>query len=115
MIVERGDIVLVNLEPVFGSEQGKIRPCLVVQNNILNKLSSITTVVPLTSKIPEKEYPTIVIVSSLDSELKEKSTILCTQLRAISVKDRVIKKIGKLSNESMHRVDIAIKTTLALD
>ena len=58
MNFQRGDIFLANLEPVKGSEQGGIRPVLVIQNNIYNKHSPVLIIAALTSKIFEKEYPT---------------------------------------------------------
>ncbi|MFH1256176.1 MAG: type II toxin-antitoxin system PemK/MazF family toxin [Candidatus Diapherotrites archaeon] len=115
MIIKRGDLVLVNLEPSVGSEQGKIRPCLVVQNDVSNELSPTTIVVPLTSTIPDKEYPTNVIVEPDNSGLTKKSTILCNQIRAISIQHRIIKKIGSLSPETMQKVDEALKTSLGMD
>jgi mRNA interferase MazF len=115
MILRRGDILLVNLEPSFGSEQGKIRPCVVIQNDIANQFSPTTIIVPLTSTISDKEYPTVVTLSPQESGLKEKGAALCNQIRTISVQDRVLKKIGSLKPETMKRVDEAIKTSLALD
>ncbi|VVB99780.1 PemK-like, MazF-like toxin of type II toxin-antitoxin system [uncultured archaeon] len=114
MNIRRGEIVLVNLEPVKGSEQGRIRPCLIVQNDIANEYSSTTIVVPFTSTIPEKDYPTVVIVEPSESGLKETSTALCNQIRTISAKDRVIKAIGMLKPATMKKVDEALKTSLGL-
>ena len=59
---KRGDIVIVNLEPIKGSEQGGIRPCLIIQNDFGNKFSPITIVAPFTSKKMNKHYPTNVEV-----------------------------------------------------
>jgi mRNA interferase MazF len=114
MIIKRGDIVLANLEPVYGSEQGKIRPCLIVQNDVSNRFSPTTIIAPLTSKVPKKEYPVVVIIDFSESGLKEKSTILCNQIRAISVEDRIIKRIATVSPSVMKRVDDALKVTLEL-
>jgi mRNA interferase MazF len=115
MTIRRGDIVLSNLEPVLGSEQGKIRPCLVVQNDSSNQFSPTTIIAPITSTIPDKKYPTLVIVEPEESGLKKESTILCGQIRTISVKHRVIKKLGTLKPGTMKKVDEALKTSLALD
>ncbi len=114
MNIKRGDILLANLEPVMGSEQGRIRPCLVVQDDISNKFSPTTIVAPVTSTIPDKNYPSIVIVEPSESGLREKSTILCNQIRAISVQNRIIKKLSSLGPATMGKVDDALKAALAL-
>jgi len=114
MIIKRGDILLTNLEPVVGSEQGRIRPSLVIQGNILNENSPTTIVAPITSKIYTKVYPSNVEVQSKDSGLKINSTILLNQIKTID-KSRIIKKIGRLNNDIMKRVNLAIKISLDLD
>jgi|SRR3989344_1103556 len=114
MEIKRGDIVLVNLEPVKGSEQGGIRPCLIIQNDKGNKYSPLTIIAPLTSKEFTKEYPTNVLVSREDSYLDKDSTILLNQIRTID-KSRIIKKISSLNSFLMNQVDMAIKISLALD
>ena len=65
--IKRGDILLVNLDPVKGSEQGMIRSVLVIQNDTLNKYSPTTIIAPITSKIYTKEYLTNVIIKKEDS------------------------------------------------
>jgi len=112
--IKRGDILLVNFEPVKGSEQGRIRPSLVIQNDLLNKYSPLITVAPITSKIYDKEYPTNVVISKEDSALKCDSTILLNQIRTID-KQRIIKKLGSLDKFLMNKIDLAIKICLALD
>ena len=69
MEIKRGEIILANLEPVVGSEQGRIRPVLIVQNNDSNEFSPITIVAPITTKIYTKEFPTNVFVLKEDSGL----------------------------------------------
>lgn len=110
----RGNIVVANLEPVEGSEQGGIRPVLIIQNDILTKYSPTTIIAPITSKIYTKEYPTNVIAKKEDSGLKVDSTILLNQIKTID-KSRIIKKIGTINNFTMNKVDRAIKISLALD
>jgi len=110
----RGEIVVANLEPVKGSEQGGIRPVVVIQNDTLNKYSPTTIIAPITSKIYTKEYLTNVIIKKEDSKLKVNSTILLNQIKTID-KRRIIKKIGSLDNFTMNKVDRAIKISLALD
>lgn len=114
MIIKRGDVVLVDLEPVKGSEQGKTRPCLVLQNNKGNEFSPTTIVAAITSKVG-LEYPFIVNISAGEGGLPKDSSILCSQIRTISMQDRVVKKLGSLKPETMKRVDSAIKVSLALD
>ena len=113
MIIERGDILLVKLDPVIGSEQGKTRPCLVVQENVSNKFSPNTIIVPITSSIPDQHYPTVVVVRPQESGLPKESAILCTQIRTVS-KQRMIKKLGALKPFKMSEVDQALKESLGL-
>ncbi len=115
MIVSRGEIYLVALDPVKGSEQGKTRPCLIVQTNMANKFSNVTIIVPITSAIPDKNYPHVVVIQPYDSGLKESSAVLCNQIRAVSVPERIIKKIGALKPELMEKVDASLKVILGLD
>jgi len=110
----RGEIVIANLEPVEGSEQGGVRPVLIIQNDVLNKHAPTTIIAPITSKIYTKEYSTNVIIKKEDSKLKLDSTILLNQIRTID-KKRVIKKIGVLDNFTMNKVDRALKISLSLD
>lgn len=112
--IKRGDIVLVNLEPVVGSEQGRIRPVLVIQNDISNEFSPTTIVAPLTSKIYVKEYPTNVFLSKQESRLEKDSTILLNQIRTID-KSRIIKRLSSLSYIIMRKVDLAIKISFGLE
>lgn len=114
MEIKRGDLLLVNFEPVKGSEQGGIRPCLIIQNDISNKFSPVTIVAAITSKVPEKEYPTNVKISKEESKLNNDSTIMLNQVRTID-KSRIIKKFGLLDNFTMNKVDRAIKVSLSLD
>jgi len=115
MTIKRGDIFLADLEPIKGSEQGKIRPCLVVQDDVANTYSPNTIIVPITSHIPDKFYPTVVVINSSESGLPKESAILCSQIRTISTRDRIIKKLGTLKSESMKKVDEALKVSLALE
>ncbi|MEK6873926.1 MAG: type II toxin-antitoxin system PemK/MazF family toxin [Nanoarchaeota archaeon] len=112
--VIRGEIVVANLEPVEGSEQGGIRPVLIIQNDTLNKHSPTTIIAPITSKIYTKEYPTNIIIKKADSKLSSDSTILLNQIKTID-KSRIIKKINFLDNFTMNKVNRAIKVSLDLD
>lgn len=113
MEIKRGDIFIINLEPVKGSEQGGIRPCLIIQNDYGNKYSPLTIIVPLTSKRFSKEFPTNVFVSKSESRLDKDSTILLNQIRTID-KSRLIKKVGSLNLQLMSNVNMAIRISLSL-
>lgn len=113
-LIKRGDIFLANLEPIKGSEQGGIRPVLVIQNDIHNKYSPTTIIAPITSKIYSKNYPTNVFISKKDSKLLKDSTILLNQIRTID-KSRIKKRISNLNPYLMFQVDLAIKISLGLD
>ncbi|MFH1445148.1 MAG: type II toxin-antitoxin system PemK/MazF family toxin [Nanoarchaeota archaeon] len=113
MIIRRGDIFLANLEPIKRSEQGGVRPVLVVQNDISNKYSPVSIVAAITSKVFEKEFPTNVFISKRESELSKDSTILLNQIRTID-KSRLIKKAGSLDLQLMGKVDLALRISLAL-
>lgn len=114
MFVRRGEIFLANLEPIKGSEQGGVRPCLIIQNNPGNKYSPLTIIAPITSKIFEKEFPTNVFLSRKDSKLDKDSTALLNQIRTID-RLRLIKKISSLDEYLMKKVDLAIKVSLDLN
>ena len=114
MQIKRGEIFLANLEPIKGSEQGGVRPVLVIQNDISNKHSPVTIIAAITSKIYEKEFPTNVFISKRDSGLNKDSTIMLNQIRTID-NIRLIKRIGPVDNLIMKKVDKALKISLSLD
>ncbi|MFT4261558.1 MAG: type II toxin-antitoxin system PemK/MazF family toxin [Candidatus Woesearchaeota archaeon] len=106
MQIQRGDKVLVSLDPVKGSEQGKTRPCIIVQNDIGNTFGSTTIIVPLTTNI-SKIYPTDVLIEG-------NSRADCGQIRTID-KIRIIKKIGKITAEELKNLDESLKISLSLN
>ena len=114
MNIQKGDVVIAGLEPVRGSEQGGVRPVLIIQNNISNEYSPTTIIAPITSKIPAKEYPTNVFLLKSESKLEKDSTILLNQIRTID-KSRIIKNISSLNSFLMNKVDLALKASLALN
>ncbi len=113
MIIKKGDIFLANLEHVIGSEQGGVRPVLIIQNNISNKHSPVTIIAAITSREFKKEFPTNVFLSKEDSKLDKNSTVLLNQIRTID-KSRLIKKINSLDNYLISKVDLAIKISLGI-
>lgn len=114
MEIKRGDFVLVDLNPTLGSEQGGVRPCLILQNNNGNKYSPLTIVAPITSKKFTKEFPTNVFISSSTSGLNKDSTILLNQIKTID-KSRIKKIICSLDSSTINKVDCAIKISLGLN
>ncbi len=114
MIIERGDVVLADLEPVKGSEQGKLRPCLVIQNNIGNRIAPTTIIAAITSNT-ERQFPFTVFVRSGGGNLPKDSLVLCNQIRTISKEHRIKKKLGTLGAEKMKEVDEALKTSLGIE
>jgi len=112
----RGDIILIDLEPVRGSEQGKVRPCIIVQNNIANKFSPVTNIVPVTdARNVRKWYPCLVYLKKEEFGLEKDSVAQCTQIRTIDTEDRIIKSIGHVSQQKMKDIDRALKVQLALE
>jgi len=115
MDIFKGDVVYVNLEPIRGSETGKIRPCLVIQNNALNSASPTTIVLVITSRNRfKKKYPSHVWINKSESGLTKDSTIQCEQIRTID-KSRIINKIGSIDNNYLKKVEEAIKITLSFE
>lgn len=94
MDIRRYDIVQADLGETIGSEQGGIRPVLIIQNDVGNIYSSCTIIMPLSSKLKSLNMPTHTIIhKSIDNGLKMDSVVLGEQMRAIS-NQRIIKKIG---------------------
>ena len=112
--IKRGDIVLARLDPVIGSEQGKTRPVIVIQNDVGNEFSNTTIVAPITSRPFFNKIPTNVEIDKTNSPLNEKSTILLNQIRTID-KSRILKNYGRVSIKKMKEVDEAIMVSLGLD
>lgn len=114
MNIKRGDVIVVDLELVKGSEQGKTRPCLVIQNDKGNAFSPNTIIVAITSK-NDKEYPFMVHVQMGEGGLPKESTILCNQIRTISIHHRVAKKLGSFKPATMQKINEALKVSLGLE
>ena len=108
----RGDIWTVNLEPTVGSERGKARPALVIQNDIGNAYSPVLIVAALTSG-EDARYDIQVAVKAPEGGLHQNSLVLMSQIRTID-KRRVGRYWGRLSPETMRRVDEALRISLGL-
>lgn len=126
MTVKRGEIYWVEFDPVKGSEQGGIRPALVVQNNTGNRYSPTTVVVALTRTIPPKNYPFIVVVEAGESGLPERSTINCAQMATIQQSgedsrfcpphgEKTVRPIGQLNSDTLQKVNQALRYNLNLE
>lgn len=110
-MVKRGDVYYANLSPVVGSEQGGVRPVVVVQNDKGNKYSKTIIIAPISKKMSKPPIPTHVIFS--DASLSYVSMILCEQLRTID-KQRLGQWICTLNKETVDKIDQAIKVSLNL-
>ena len=113
LIVKRGDVYYADLSPVIGSEQGGIRPVLIIQNNIGNKYSPTVIVSAITSQINKAKLPTHIEISSQDFSLPKDSVVLLEQIRTID-KKRLKEKIGKFDVKLMAEVDDCLKISLGL-
>lgn len=112
MIVKRGDLYFADLSPVVGSEQGGIRPVLVVQNDVGNKFSPTIIVAAITSQTKAK-LPTHVELAAADGGLSKNSVVLLEQLRTID-KRRLKEHIGTLSEKQLPTVDQALSVSLGI-
>lgn len=111
----RGDVYLVNLDPVIGKEIGKARPAVVIQNNIGNKYSPVTIIAPISSvKEITKPLPIMIFLEKDECGLNEESYVDCGQIRTIDKNKRLITKFGSIDKSKMNEIDKAIKISLSL-
>lgn len=113
MIVKRGDIFYADLSPVVGSEQGGIRPVLIVQNDIGNKYSPTVIAAAVTSQINKAKLPTHIEINANLYSLSKDSVILLEQIRTID-KKRLKEKIGQIDEELMEQVNEALVISFGL-
>ena len=104
--MRRGDIFWVNLDPVVGSEIGKRRPAVVLQNDLANHSSPTVTIVPLSTRVG-RVYPFQVLIPADRSGLDRDSKALCDQIRTVS-KTRLLDKAGGLSTSVMEAIRTAL-------
>ena len=115
MNVRRGDIVIVDLTPTKGSEQGASRPCVVIQNDVGNKNSPTTIIAPFTKQYDSNHtYPFEVEILSSNTALNHDSVADLSQIRVVDVNKRVKANIGSVPSSRMVKIDAAIKTSLGL-
>lgn len=110
-IVKRGDIFYADLSPVIGSEQGGIRPVIIIQNDIGNKYSPTVIAAAITSQINKAKLPTHVEISSEEYGLNKDSVVLLEQIRTID-KKRLKEKIGHMMEEDIKKVNEALLISL---
>ncbi len=114
MIIKRGEIYYADLSPVVGSEQGGIRPVLIVQNDVGNRYSPTVIAAAITSQRDKTELPTHIKLDASFSGLAKDSIVLLEQVRTID-KQRLKEKMGTLDNRSMNMVDRALYVSLGLN
>ncbi len=113
MSLKRGDIYFAELNPVQGSEQGGMRPVLVVQNDVGNNYSPTTIVLPITSRLQKPKLPTHVALSRQESGLTRDSVVLAEQIRTID-KVRLQQKVACLDAITMNRINQAMEISMAI-
>ena len=113
VVVKRGDIFYADLSPVVGSEQGGVRPVLVVQNDVGNKFSPTVIIAAITSQINKAKLPTHIEISADEFGLAKDSVILMEQIRTID-KKRLRERIGRLDEERMEKVNGALSVSFGL-
>ena len=113
MNIRRGDIYYADLSPVIGSEQGGLRPVLIVQNDVGNKYSPTVIAAAITSKLSKTKLPTHIDVFADKGGLQRDSVVLLEQIRT-NDKTRLKEKIGHLDDDMMHQVDEAITVSFGL-
>ncbi len=111
--IRRGDIYYADLSPVVGSEQGGMRPVLIVQNDTGNKYSPTVIAAAITSQINKARLPTHIELEARSYGLTKDSVVLLEQIRTID-KRRLKERMGKLDNALMDRVDNAIAVSFGL-
>lgn len=114
MNVKRGEIYYADLSPVVGSEQGGVRPVLIVQNDVGNKYSPTVIAAAITSQQDKSSLPTHILLSAAGSGLAKDSIVLLEQVRTID-KTRLKEKMGALDNKAMNMVDRAISVSFGLN
>ena len=112
-IVYRGEVYYADLSPAVGSEQGGMRPVIILQNNVGNKHAPTTIVAPLTSRLTKKPLPTHILLPKGAVGATCESVVLLEQVRVID-KQRLKTKMGIISEEYMTKINEALKISLGL-
>ena len=114
MSIKKGDLYFADLSPVMGSEQGGVRPVLVVQNDVGNKFSPTIIVAAVTSKRNKADLPTHVEIAAEGNGLTKNSVVLLEQLRTID-KRRLKERIGTIDKTRLPDVNEALSVSLGID
>ena len=114
MSIKKGDLYFADLSPVMGSEQGGIRPVLVVQNDVGNKFSPTIIVAAITSRRNKADLPTHVEIEADGNGLSKNSVILLEQLRTIDIR-RLKERIGTIDKTRIPEVNEALSVSLGID
>ena len=113
MSVRRGEIYYADLSPVVGSEQGGVRPVLIVQNDVGNKYSPTVIAAAITSQQEKSKLPTHIEINAHGCGLAKNSVVLLEQVRTID-KKRLKERMGELDNRAMHQVNDALSVSFGL-
>jgi len=115
--LKRGMVIDVNLDPIRGSETGKIRPCVIVTNDVYNARVPVVQVVPITEWNEKKGriITNVVIEPNSANGILKKSVADCLQTRPIDHRYRLVKVRGKLDDETMNKIDQALKRIFDLE
>ncbi len=113
LVVKKGDIFFADLSPVIGSEQGGVRPVIVIQNDVGNKYSPTVIVAAITSQINKAKMPTHVEIRAGEHGLNKDSVILLEQLRTVD-KRRLKERIGRMDTDAMEKVNEALVISLGI-
>lgn len=109
--MKRGEIYRADLDPVIGSEQGGVRPVVIIQNDIGNQHSTTVIVAAVTTRDKKAHLPVHVSVTAAESGLKKDSVILTEQVRTLE-KSRLTRYLGRLPPEAMRRLDRALRLSM---
>lgn len=113
MIIKRGEIYYADLSPVVGSEQGGLRPVLIIQNDVGNRHSPTVIAAAITSRQAKAKMPTHITITAARSGLPQDSMILLEQVRTLD-KARLRGKTGEISLNDMYKVNKALSVSLGL-
>lgn len=113
MEVHRGEVFYADLSPVVGSEQGGVRPVLIVQNEIGNRHSPTVIAAAITSRLDKARLPTHISIRAEDTGLAKDSVVLLEQIRTLD-KHRLRERAGQITAEDQRRVDQALDVSLGL-
>ena len=114
MSISRGEVYFADLSPVVGSEQGGVRPVLIIQNDIGNRFSPTVIVAAITAQIQKAKLPTHVEINAEKYGFERNSVILLEQIRTLD-KQRLTDKITKLDNDMMEKINQALEISLGLN